>query len=601
MNYENPLIVQGDRSLLLDVHAPKADECRNALIPFAELEKSPEHLHTYKLSPLSLWNAASAGFTSQDAIDVLNKYARYDVPQSIVMWINEISGRFGKLKLIEGPEVKVPVEPSKIVKESEKQNKESEKSDFIIEKYLYLVADSIPVYKEIGANPSVKKIFLKNELDETLIENGNQKTPELGFLLKLTDRGTVKQLLLQAGWPVKDEVSLADGEPLVVNLRSETLSGKKLEIREYQKNSAKALVGDKGPGTGFGTIVLPCGAGKTIVGMTIMDMLKTSTLIITTNISAVHQWIDELLDKTDLTADQIAEYSGENKEIKPVTVATYQVLTWRPAKDGPYPHFSIFHERPWGLIIYDEVHMLPAPVFRVVAELQAVRRVGLTATLVREDGCEGYVFSLVGPKRYDVPWKELERDHWIATAECVEVRVDLPLASEIDYAVANSREKHRISSENPDKLPVVKKIIEKYKDDKILVIGQYLSQLEEIAKILNVPIITGKTPNVQRDLIYKNFRSGKIRVLVVSKVANFAIDLPDASIAIQISGTFGSRQEEAQRLGRILRPKERESKFFSLITRNTVEEEFGSNRQKFLAEQGYAYRIVRYTGDDNDL
>ena len=601
MNYENPLIVQGDRSLLLDVHAPKADECRNALIPFAELEKSPEHLHTYKLSPLSLWNAASAGFTSQDAIDVLNKYARYDVPQSIVMWINEISGRFGKLKLIEGPEVKVPVEPSKIVKESEKQNKESEKSDFIIEKYLYLVADSIPVYKEIGANPSVKKIFLKNELDETIIENGNQKTPELGFLLKLTDRGTVKQLLLQAGWPVKDEVSLADGEPLSVNLRSETLSGKKLEIREYQKNSAKALVGDKGPGTGFGTIVLPCGAGKTIVGMTIMDMLKTSTLIITTNISAVHQWIDELLDKTDLTADQIAEYSGENKEIKPVTVATYQVLTWRPAKDGPYPHFSIFHERPWGLIIYDEVHMLPAPVFRVVAELQAVRRVGLTATLVREDGCEGYVFSLVGPKRYDVPWKELERDHWIATAECVEVRVDLPLASEIDYAVANSREKHRISSENPDKLPVVKKIIEKYKDDKILVIGQYLSQLEEIAKILNVPIITGKTPNVQRDLIYKDFRSGKIRVLVVSKVANFAIDLPDASIAIQISGTFGSRQEEAQRLGRILRPKERESKFFSLITRNTVEEEFGSNRQKFLAEQGYAYRIVRYTGDDNDL
>ena len=601
MNYENPLIVQGDRSLLLDVHAPKADECRNALIPFAELEKSPEHLHTYKLSPLSLWNAASAGFTSQDAIDVLNKYARYDVPQSIVMWINEISGRFGKLKLIEGPEVKVPVEPSKIVKESVKQNKESEKSDFIIEKYLYLVADSIPVYKEIGANPSVKKIFLKNELDETIIENGNQKTPELGFLLKLTDRGTVKQLLLQAGWPVKDEVSLADGEPLAVNLRSETLSGKKLEIREYQKNSAKALVGDKGPGTGFGTIVLPCGAGKTIVGMTIMDMLKTSTLIITTNISAVHQWIDELLDKTDLTADQIAEYSGENKEIKPVTVATYQVLTWRPAKDGPYPHFSIFHERPWGLIIYDEVHMLPAPVFRVVAELQAVRRVGLTATLVREDGCEGYVFSLVGPKRYDVPWKELERDHWIATAECVEVRVDLPLASEIDYAVANSREKHRISSENPDKLPVVKKIIEKYKDDKILVIGQYLSQLEEIAKILNVPIITGKTPNVQRDLIYNDFRSGKIRVLVVSKVANFAIDLPDASIAIQISGTFGSRQEEAQRLGRILRPKERESKFFSLITRNTVEEEFGSNRQKFLAEQGYAYRIVRYSGDDNDL
>lgn len=612
MNLENPLIVQGDRSLLLDVHAPLAEECRNALIPFAELEKSPEHLHTYKLSPLSLWNAASAGFSAQNAIDVLNKFARYDVPQSIAMWINEISGRFGKLRLVEGPEVKVPLNPNKIVKEAEKtsdeaqaesdENREENQAEekFIIEKYLYLVADSIPVFKEVAANPSVKKIFLKNELDKSVIQNNCEK-PEYSFLLKLTDRGTVKQLLLQAGWPVKDEVSLQDGEPLEVNLRKETLSGKELNIREYQKASAKALVGDKGPGTGFGTIVLPCGSGKTIVGMTIMDLLKTSTLIITTNISAVHQWIDELLDKTDLTADQIAEYSGENKDIKPVTVATYQVLTWRPTKDGPYPHFSIFHERPWGLIIYDEVHMLPAPVFRVVAELQAVRRVGLTATLVREDGCEGYVFSLVGPKRYDVPWKELERDHWIATAECVEVRIDLPVEKEIEYAVATQREKHRIASENTKKIPVVQKIIEKYSEDKILVIGQYLTQLEEIAQLLQVPIITGKTPNTVRDQIYQDFRNGKIRVLVVSKVANFAIDLPDASLAIQISGTFGSRQEEAQRLGRILRPKERDAKFFTLITRNTVEEEFGSNRQKFLAEQGYAYRIVRFEGDEDEL
>ena len=345
--------------------------------------------------------------------------------------------------------------------------------------------------------------------------------------------------------------------------------------------------------------MLPCGAGKTIVGMTIMDMLKTSTLIITTNISAVHQWIDELLDKTNLTRDQIAEYSGESKTIKQVTVATYQVLTWRPDKEGPYPHFSIFHERPWGLIIYDEVHMLPAPVFRVVADLQAVRRVGLTATLVREDGCEGYVFSLVGPKRYDVPWKELERDRWIATAECLEVRIDLPAYQEIDYAVAGTREKHKIASMNPEKLPVVSQIIKKFPDDKILVIGQYLQQLDEIVKELGCPIITGKTPTVERDRIYNDFREGKIRVLVVSKVANFAIDLPDASLAIQVSGTFGSRQEEAQRLGRILRPKERKSRFFTLITRNTVEEEFGSNRQKFLAEQGYEYKIVRYDGELN--
>lgn len=598
MNYENPLIVQGDRTLLLDVHAPLAEECRNALIPFAELEKSPEHLHTYRLTPLSLWNASSAGFSSTDAINILKKYARYDVPQSIVMWINETADRFGKLRLIQGPEVEVPLKPAEIVSNS--QEKE-EKPKTVIEKYLYLVAETIPVFKEIAANVGLRKYLtisdsssIKNELQ---IEQ--KDVPEYSFLLKLTDRGTIKQLLLQHGWPVKDEVVLVDGEPLDVSLKEVTSKGNQLIIREYQKASAKALVGDKGPGTGFGTIVLPCGAGKTIVGMTIMDMLKTSTLIITTNISAVHQWIDELLDKTNLSSEQIAEYTGESKTIKQVTVATYQVLTWRPDKEGPYPHFSIFHERPWGLIIYDEVHMLPAPVFRVVAELQAVRRVGLTATLVREDGCEGYVFSLVGPKRYDVPWKELEKEHWIATAECIEVRVDLPVSKEIDYAVSTAREKHRLASENPDKLPIVKQIIEKYPDDKILVIGQYLAQLEEIAKELNTPLITGKTPTSERDRIYKDFREGKITVLVVSKVANFAIDLPDASLAIQVSGTFGSRQEEAQRLGRILRPKERKSRFFTLITRNTVEEEFGSNRQKFLAEQGYSYKIVRYTDEQS--
>lgn len=576
MNYENPLIVQGDRSLLLDVHAPLAEECRNALIPFAELEKSPEHLHTYRLTPLSLWNAASAGFSADDAAAVLQKYARYDVPQSVIAWIKETASRFGKITLLAGPDIEVPVKEGSAEK--------------IIEHYLYLKADSLPVYKEIFANHSVKKL---------LTASSDANAPEHSFLIHLTDRGTIKQLLLQAGWPVKDQVALTDGEPLDVSLRQTTAAGQPLQIREYQTGAARALVGDKGPGTGFGTIVLPCGAGKTIVGMTIMDMLKTSTLIITTNISAVHQWIDELLDKTNLTRDKIAEYSGESKTIKQVTVATYQVLTWRPDKEGPYPHFSIFHERPWGLIIYDEVHMLPAPVFRVVADLQAVRRVGLTATLVREDGCEGYVFSLVGPKRYDVPWKELERDRWIATAECVEVRIDLPAYQEIDYAVAGTREKHKIASMNPEKLPVVSQIIKKFPDDKILVIGQYLQQLDEIVKELGCPIITGKTPTIERDRIYNDFREGKIRVLVVSKVANFAIDLPDASLAIQVSGTFGSRQEEAQRLGRILRPKERKSRFFTLITRNTVEEEFGSNRQKFLAEQGYEYKIVRYDGDLN--
>ena len=597
MQFDNPLIVQGDRTLLLDVHAPLANECRNELIPFAELERSPEHLHTYRLTPLSLWNATSAGLTPEDAVNVLEKYARYDVPQNISMWIKETAGRFGKLRLVPGPKITVPVKASDVLNE-----KKSAEIKTIEEQYLYLVANSRQVFLEIKANPQAKKLLEPCDYSPEGIEKPAELTDDekkYCFQLKLTDRGTIKQILLNALWPVKDEVQLEDGEPLKLSLNSTTKNGKPFEIRNYQKEAANALIGNRGPGTGFGTIVLPCGAGKTIVGITIMDLLKTSTLIITTNISAVHQWIQELKDKTNLKADQIAEYTGENKSLAPVTVATYQILTWRPEKDGPYPHFSIFTKRKWGLIIYDEVHMLPAPVFRVVAEVQAVRRVGLTATLVREDGCEGYVFSLVGPKRYDVPWKELEKSRWIASAECAEIRLDLPEEKEIDYAVASPREKHKLSSENPLKMEVTKQLIERFPEDKILVIGQYLAQLNEVAKLLKAPIITGKTPNSERDKIYKDFRDGKIHVLVVSKVANFAIDLPDASIAIQLSGTFGSRQEEAQRLGRILRPKERKSRFFTLITRYTVEEDFGSNRQKFLAEQGYTYRIIRYTNEED--
>ncbi len=592
MQFENPLIVQSDRTLLLDVHSPLADECRNDLIPFAELERSPEHLHTYRLTPLSLWNSTSAGFTAEHTIGILQKYARYEVPQSVAAWIKETACRFGKIRMIPGPKANVPLKAKNLF-DSEKQDENSA----IEEQYLYLVTESRQVFLEISANPSAKKILVPCEYDENAASEKvclSEDEKKYCFMLKLTDRGTIKQELLKSLWPVKDEIRLEDGEPLDFELRKTTKSGAPFEIRDYQKDSAAALVGNKGPGTGFGTIVLPCGAGKTIVGMEIMSLLKTSTLIISTNISAVHQWIQELLDKTNLSEDQIAEYTGESKTIKQVTVATYQILTWRPEKDGPYPHFSIFKERRWGLIIYDEVHMLPAPVFRVVAELQAVRRVGLTATLVREDGCEGFVFSLVGPKRYDVPWKELEKIGWIATAECVEVRLNLPSDSEITYAVAPAKLKHRIASENPQKHEVVREIIKRFPNDKILVIGQYLNQLAELSKMLSAPIITGKTPNAERDKIYDDFRKGKIHVLVVSKVANFAIDLPDASIAIQVSGTFGSRQEEAQRLGRILRPKDRKSRFFTLITRNTVEEDFGSNRQKFLAEQGYSYRIVRY-------
>lgn len=576
MNFENPLIVQTDRTLLLDVHAPLAEECRDALIPFAELIKSPEHLHTYQVTPLSLWNAASAGFSSDMAIETLKKYSRYDVPQSVEVWVKDTAERFGKLRLVPGPVIEV--------------------ENGVKEEYLYLVSSSPFVFKEIESNAFSKKFLVpcEYEMPSDSKTDLSENEKKFCFKLNLTDRGIIKQNLIKIGWPVKDDVPLVDGDPLEINLREKTLSGKNFGVREYQQNAAASLVGDKGPGTGFGTIVLPCGAGKTIVGMQLMSILKTNTLIVTTNISAVHQWIDELMDKTNLTRDQIAEYTGESKSIKPVTVATYQILTWRPEKDGPYPHFSLFRSNNWGLIIYDEVHMLPAPVFRVAAELQAVRRVGLTATLIREDGCEGHVFSLVGPKRFDVPWKELEKSRWIATAQCIEVRIPLEQGKEIEYAVAGNREKHRIASENNLKLGIVKELVEKCTEDKILVIGQYLKQLNEIAAILKVPIVTGKTPNSERDRIFADFRNGAIKVLVVSKVANFAIDLPDASMAIQVSGTFGSRQEEAQRLGRILRPKERTSRFFTLITKDTVEEEFGNNRQKFLAEQGYSYRIIRY-------
>lgn len=577
---DKPLIVQSDKTLLLDVHSPAAEECRNALIPFAELEKSPEHLHTYRLTPLSLWNAASCGFSTEDAIEVLKKFSRYEVPQVVCAWIEQVGLRFGKLIILPDFTEKTEAE-SELEKEGD---------------FLFLVTENANIYAEIKATRALEKYLIPYPIDTEeyyKFKNTNSNLPIYGFKLSLMDRGTIKQELLKLGWPVKDEVPLREGEPLDINLREETSNGKPLTIREYQEEAAKSLVGDKGPGTGFGTIVLPCGAGKTVVGMTIMSMLKTSTLIVTTNISAVHQWIEELLDKTDLTKDDIAEYTGENKEIKPVTVATYQVLTWRPNKEGDYPHFKLFKERDWGLIIYDEVHMLPAPVFRVTAEIQAIRRVGLTATLVREDGCEGYVFSLVGPKRYDVPWKELEISGWIADAECIEVRVDLPMEKEIDYAVADSRSKHRIASENPAKVELVEELVKRFPEDKILIIGQYIDQLHQIAEMLKVPIITGKTKNSERDVIYQQFRNGDIRVLVVSKVANFAIDLPDASMAIQVSGTFGSRQEEAQRLGRILRPKNRKARFFSLISRSTVEEEFGANRQKFLAEQGYEYKLVR--------
>jgi DNA excision repair protein ERCC-3 len=573
----NPLIVQSDRTLLLDVHAPKAEDARAAILPFAELEKSPEHIHTYRISPLSLWNAASAGFTPEDIAAVLNAYTRYPIPAGISGGFSDTMARYGKIRLVSEDRIL----NARTLKGGAPADRAGDSSG----EKLLLIADDEAVLAEIGAAKTLEKYL--------------QRT-DLGFRLALTDRGSVKRELIKLGWPVKDEAPFIDGEPLDIVLREQSLAGRPFAPRDYQVEAAHSVLGNGGPGTGYGVVVLPCGSGKTMVGMTFMSLLKTNTLVLTTNVAAVHQWMDELLDKTRLTQDQIAEYTGDAKAVAPVTVATYQIITWRPDKAGEFPHFRLFRERPWGLIIYDEVHLLPAPVFRVTAELQAVRRLGLTATLVREDGAEDAVFSLVGPKRYDVPWKDLEGKGWIAEALCTEIRLDLPEKLKIPYAVAAPREKYRVASENPLKEIVAGQLIDNHGEDQILVIGQYINQLESLAKLLKAPLITGKTSNAEREKIYGAFKRREVRVIVVSKVANFAIDLPDASMAIQISGSFGSRQEEAQRLGRILRPKEaaRNSFFYTLVSRYTVEEEFAANRQKFLAEQGYKYSIQYWTADE---
>jgi DNA excision repair protein ERCC-3 len=556
----NPLIVQSDRTILLDVHTPRAEEAREAILPFAELEKSPEHIHTYRISPLSLWNAASAGLSPAGLVAVLEEYTRYPIPAGITGAFADTMARYGKIRLRGAGEAgeKLPGE-------------------------LLLVTEDKAIKAEIEASRSLGK-YLAREAR--------------GFALKLTDRGTVKRELIRMGWPVQDEAPLVKGEDFEIALRKISAAGRPFAPRDYQVEAARSVLGAGGPGTGYGVVVLPCGSGKTMVGLYLMSLLKTNTLILTTNVAAVHQWMEELLDKTELSGEDIAEYTGDTKAVAPVTVATYQILTWRPDRAGDFPHFSLFRERPWGLIIYDEVHLLPAPVFRVTAELQAVRRLGLTATLVREDGAEDAVFSLVGPKRYDVPWKDLEGRGWIAEAHCTEIRIDLPEKLRIPYAVASSREKYRIASENPLKNEAVRELIENHRDEQILIIGQYISQLELLAGLLGAPLITGKTPNKERERIYGAFKKGELRVIVVSRVANFAIDLPDASMAVQVSGSFGSRQEEAQRLGRILRPKRRNSLFYTLVSRYTVEEDFAANRQQFLAEQGYKYSIQHWTAEE---
>ncbi len=573
-----PLIVQSDLSLLLDVHDPAFDEARAAIGAFANLEKSPEHMHTYRIDALSLWNAASAGLGPDDVLQVLERYRRYEMPSDVPFVVRDTMSRFGKLVLrsleSDNAAADMAAHAAGDVEAAEAGSAGMAAHAAIPE--LLLICKDPDIQRELSVNKRLSK-WLK-------------PCPE-GFRILLTERGTVKRELLHLGWPVKDEAPLAPGDPLSIHLLSERRSGGPFSLRPYQKDALSAFVGGGLPGSGYGVIVLPCGAGKTIVGMAAMAAIGRKTLVITTNVAAVHQWMDELVDKTDINPEDIGEYTGNEKIVKPVTVATYQILTWRPDKESDFPHFELFRREKWGLIIYDEVHLLPAPVFRVVAEIQAVRRLGLTATLVREDGREEDVFSLIGPKRYDVPWKDLERKGFIAEAYCREIRIPLPTQEEVRYTVSEPREKHRLAAENSAKYEAVRQLVNNHPDDLIMVIGQFLSQLGKLAKELNAPIITGKTPNPERERIYEEFRQGRVKVIVVSKVANFAIDLPDASVAIQVSGSFGSRQEEAQRLGRILRPKNRNSYFYSLVSRYTVEEDFAANRRKFLTEQGYRYAI----------
>ncbi|MBF6187109.1 MULTISPECIES: DNA repair helicase XPB [Nocardia] len=544
---DGPLIVQSDKTLLLEVDHESADMARQAIAPFAELERAPEHVHTYRITPLALWNARAAGHDAEQVVDALVSYSRYAVPQPLLVDIVDTMARYGRLQLVKHPA-----------------------------HGLTLVSLDRAVLEEVLRHKKIAPMLGARIDDDTVAVHPSE-------------RGRIKQMLLKIGWPAEDLAGYVDGEAHPIELDYE---GGHWTLRDYQEMAADSFWAG-----GSGVVVLPCGAGKTMVGAAAMAKAKATTLILVTNTVAGRQWRRELLARTSLTEDEIGEYSGERKEIRPVTIATYQVITRRTK--GEYKHLELFDSRDWGLVIYDEVHLLPAPVFRMTADLQSRRRLGLTATLVREDGREGDVFSLIGPKRYDAPWKDIEAQGWIAPAECIEVRVTLTDAERMAYATAEPEERYKLCSTARTKIPVVESILAKHPDAPTLVIGAYLEQLEELGAALDAPVIQGSTKNKEREALFDAFRRGEIPVLVVSKVANFSIDLPEASVAVQVSGTFGSRQEEAQRLGRLLRPKHDggQAHFYSVVARDTLDAEYAAHRQRFLAEQGYAYRIT----DADDL
>ncbi|VVB88831.1 Uncharacterised protein [uncultured archaeon] len=549
MNSQKPLIIQSDRTLMLEVGHPGYVECRDFLALFAELVKSPEYIHTYRVTPLSLWNAAALGVQFKDIVEGLENFSRHSIPPNVIADMREWHESYGKLVLQKAAQ-----------------------------DCLELEVKDLSILERIRSNKSLEHFWVDN--------NGLA-----GLFIPQARRGDLKHALIKAGYPVRDLCGYLDGERFDLTLRSIDLEGNSFNLRDYQKEAIDLFYCAGQKTGGSGVIVLPCGSGKTIIGLGTMAQVSSHTLIIATNNISVQQWRDELLSKTNIQASDIGEFTGRIKEIKPITITTYQMLTYRRTKDEPLHNLNIFTEHNWGLIIYDEVHMLPAPVFRATTEIQARRRLGLTATLVREDGKEDDVFALIGPKRYDIPWKTLESRGYIAQAFCTEFRVPLSSEEELRYAHADKRAKFRIAAENQRKKELVCELLDKHAGESILIIGQFISQIEKLAKELGLHIITGKTRDDERERLYDEFRQGRIKILVVSKVANFAVDLPDASVMIQVSGTFGSRQEEAQRLGRILRPKEHTSHFYTLVSKGTVEQIFGTNRQLFLVEQGYRYQI----------
>ena len=547
---DGPLIVQSDRTVLLEAAHPAADDARRAIAPFAELERAPEHIHTYRITPLALWNARAAGLDGETVVHVLVTYSRFPVPHALLTEIAETMGRYGRLQLVADPA-----------------------------HGLVLHAADRPVLEEVMRSKRTAGML-------------GERLGDTDVVIHPSERGRLKQALIKLGWPAEDLAGYVDGEAHPIALAEDPAAAAAgapgaFALRPYQRQAVDAFWAG-----GSGVVVLPCGAGKTLVGAASMARSSTTTLILVTNAVSARQWKEELIRFTSLTDDEIGEYSGSRKEIRPVTIATYQVLTMK--RKGVYPHLDLLDARDWGLIVYDEVHLLPAPVFRMTADLQARRRLGLTATLVREDGREDEVFSLIGPKRYDAPWKDLENQGWIAPAVCTEVRLTLDAGERMAYATAEAEDRYRLAATSPRKLPVVEKILARHPGEEALVIGSYVDQLEDLAEHLGAPVITGATTVRQRQRLYDDFRAGQVPVLVVSKVANFSIDLPGASVAVQVSGSFGSRQEEAQRLGRIMRPKSdgRQAHFYTVVARDTKDQEFAAHRQRFLAEQGYAYEII---------